>query len=117
MFAIGASVKKKRLASKGYLNDDCTRQKKDSLAESSNVVQGLGEIKSSRCLRANCEQCGKGKSQANNRPRTQDAHRGRDKVSEPITIDNFKPLAKLVAGYELQPGKHYLIVCGPNFSH
>lgn len=38
-------------------------------------------------------------------------------MSEPVTIDNFKPLAKLVAGYELQPGRHYLIVCGPSFAH
>lgn len=38
-------------------------------------------------------------------------------MSEPITIDNFKPLAKLVAGYELQPGKTYLIVVdGRSFS-
>lgn len=38
-------------------------------------------------------------------------------MSEPVTIDNFKPLAKLVAGYELQPGKTYLIVVdGKSFS-
>ena len=30
---------------------------------------------------------------------------------EPIKIDDFQKIAPLVRGYELQPGKHYLIVC------
>jgi hypothetical protein len=35
----------------------------------------------------------------------------------PVNIDDFKPLAKLVAGYELDPSKAYLIVCdGKDFS-
>lgn len=28
-----------------------------------------------------------------------------------ITIEDFAPLSTLVRAYELQPGKHYLIVC------
>jgi len=36
---------------------------------------------------------------------------------KPVNIDDFKPLAKLVAGYELDPSKVYLIVCdGKDFS-
>jgi len=34
------------------------------------------------------------------------------KPSEAINIDDFRPLAKLVSGYELDPAKVYLIVCG-----
>lgn len=36
------------------------------------------------------------------------------KSSDPVNIDDFKPLSKLVAGYELNPTKSYLIVCGGN---
>jgi hypothetical protein len=32
------------------------------------------------------------------------------KPGQPINIDEFKPLAKLVSGYELDPTKVYLIV-------
>lgn len=39
------------------------------------------------------------------------------KPETPINIDDFKPLSKLVAGYELDPTKVYLIVCdGKDFS-
>jgi hypothetical protein len=35
----------------------------------------------------------------------------------PVNIDDFKPLAKLIAGYELRPDRVYLIVCdGKDFS-
>jgi hypothetical protein len=30
---------------------------------------------------------------------------------EPVNLDDFSKIAPLVRGYELQPGKHYLIVC------
>jgi len=34
-----------------------------------------------------------------------------------INIDDFKPLGKLVSGYELDPAKSYLIVCdGKSFN-
>ena len=33
------------------------------------------------------------------------------KSGEPINIDDFRPLGKLVNGYELDPAKAYLIVC------
>ena len=39
------------------------------------------------------------------------------KPGDPVNIDDFAPLAKLVKGYELDPAKAYLIVCdGKSFS-
>jgi len=38
-------------------------------------------------------------------------------VKPPLNIDEFKPLAKLVAGYELDPSKVYVVICdGKNFN-
>jgi hypothetical protein len=36
----------------------------------------------------------------------------------PVRVEDFKKLAPLCDAYELQPGKAYVIVCGPkDFSH